>query len=306
MCSNENYIVHRHYLTKDLSQLWQTSFGFDPFLNKNIGEKLVKLQCTKCNLIHFDPVIIGDGVFYEKLSKNSWYYEEVKWEFDESVKLILKHKPHSLLEIGCGNGNFLNKIVKAIDRVEGIEINEDAIEKCKKINLNVSSTPLEKIDKKFDMIVLFEVMEHLGNPYEVLQKAKALLNDNGILVIAVPNPDSYIKEIDTLLLDMPPHHSTGWCSDTFDYIAKHYNFESIHYALEPLRDIHHKYYLNTKLKNLNDNPNPHNLKGRFKLKVKNFMTDIFNPVLNRLDYLSYKLDKDKVIGQTHLVAFKKI
>jgi 2-polyprenyl-3-methyl-5-hydroxy-6-metoxy-1,4-benzoquinol methylase len=310
LCENKKYIVHTHYKIKELAESWKNTYGFDPFHGHELGESITKMQCVECSLIYYNPLFLGDSDFYAKLSKNYWYYEEEKWEFDEAIKLLLEHAPKSLLEIGCGNGNFLRKVNHAVDNVQGIEINMDAIEKCKAADIRVSSTPLIEVKEEFDMVVLFEVLEHLDNFKETLDQMIRITKKGGMLIIAVPNPEGYLKEQGTLLLDMPPHHSCGWSLKTFEYLGKKYNLEKVHYGLEPLRDVHHRGIHSAQ----HQDPEPvlyanSSMKGRFLNKVRTLVADSFQPlikpVLNRLDYLTYKLEKEKIIGQTHLIAFKK-
>jgi SAM-dependent methyltransferase len=313
LCGNNKYLVRRHWEINKLSSLWLVSFGFDPFLDKGLGGTLSKIQCTDCQLLYFDPVFLGDGAFYEKLAKNAWYYEEEKWEFTEALQIILERKPQSLLEIGCGNGNFLRKVKYAIEKVEGLEINEEAIRFCRENNLNVSSRPMSGVTDSFDMVVMFEVLEHLDKPKETVEQLIQLTKKGGLLIIAVPNPDGYLKEIDTVLLDMPPHHSGGWTLNTFDFIAKKYNLEKVHYALEPLRDVHYQSFLSSKPKSAG-NTSEHiklgkTIKSRFLGKAKRFISEALQPsvqpVLDKIDHLAFRLEKNSIIGQTHLIAFRK-
>ncbi len=308
LCTSDKYILHKKYEVSDLSRRWQNGLGFNPFLNKNIGDVITKLQCIECQLIYYTPVFLGDAGFYATLSKNAWYYEEEKWEFTEALNVILNNKPKSLLEVGCGNGNFLRKVNKALDTVEGIEINEKAIEYCLSNNLKVSSKSLAEIQKQFDAVAMFEVLEHLDNLDAILNNLVRITNKGGIIIIAVPNPNSYLKDLDVVLLDMPPHHTAGWSSTTFDYVAKKYNLEKTHYAQEPLRDVHYQGIARTKFFPINS---PEDLKSNsFKNKIKRFIINIldssFRPIINRLDYLTYKFEQPNSVGQTHLVVFKKL
>lgn len=64
---------------------------------------------------------------------------------------------------------------------------------CKSKKINIYNKAIELIDfgeKKFDVITLWHVIEHLENPLKTIRKACKILSDNGILVFQVPNNGS--------------------------------------------------------------------------------------------------------------------
>lgn len=302
LCSSERPFTLTTYPLSHLSGAWRKDFGFDPFLDQSIGSSLRKLKCSECGLIYFDPPVYGDKTFYELLSKNAWYYEEEKWEFSEAINVILKYRPNSVLEIGCGAGCFLEKISNFTERAKGIDINENALNECRSKNLTVSFGDISSreylidVSKKFDMVVLFEVLEHLKNPNMVFSHINEILNDDGLLIVAVPNPDGYLKELDMVLLDMPPHHNTIWPQKAFHYISGQYHWPVVEYLTEPLRYVHYISYLAS-------------------LAKKNYFSEksLKNRIMSRLNSLSIYLlapfffttDKQYLLGQTHMVVFQK-
>jgi SAM-dependent methyltransferase len=110
----------------------------------------------------------------------------------------------SILDVGCGNGNFLNNVDSGIKRI-GIEPNKDAAKKSKhKVYETyedfMSTLPSTdnvvyidgKNDHRYDMITMFGVLEHLKNPTIELIKYMQLLKPNGYFACIVPNVDSLI------------------------------------------------------------------------------------------------------------------
>jgi len=97
----------------------------------------------------------------------------------------------TLLDIGAGTGDFLATCLQNNWKVFGVEPNLEARNIAKEKNVFLQ----EKIDffteKKFDVITLWHVLEHVENLEEYIHKLKNLLNENGTLVIAVPNFKSY-------------------------------------------------------------------------------------------------------------------
>lgn len=289
LCGSEKYIKLQSYEGSDLSKNWLKQFGFDAF-DKFQNNTLEKLMCVDCTLIFFYPGYYGDSKFYSNLSQYDWYYESDKWEFSIAIDLIKKYRPTSLLEIGCGSGEFLSKVSPAIDYVMGIDINQSALRAARIKGLHVSSCAIEELENSFDMIVLFEVLEHLAEPGNVLKAIYKKLNPGGLLIVAVPNPESYLKDMGTVLLDMPPHHNTCWSKSTFQFVAKYIQLDMLDYKMEPLRYVHYLGYLLM--------INQIDTKNQFMIKLKNLLCKFIAPI-------SYATLSKEIIGQTHLAVFKK-
>lgn len=96
-----------------------------------------------------------------------------------------------LLDIGCGWAQALLFFKKKGLNCYGLDPAKEAVDYGKKMKLNVVHSGVTEIDafngKKFDIITLFNVFEHLADPIEVLSKIKKILKSKGLLVIDVPN-----------------------------------------------------------------------------------------------------------------------
>ena len=109
---------------------------------------------------------------------------------NDELKIISKKPPASLLEIGCGAGHFLQRAHNHGYEVLGIDIDSKAIEFVKeKLKLNVLNTDLSSlnINKKFDVIVLIGVFEHIEDPNNLINLIKSLLKKDGEIMVALPN-----------------------------------------------------------------------------------------------------------------------
>ena len=100
----------------------------------------------------------------------------------------------TLLDIGCGTGDFLETAIKDNWSITGIEPNEQA-RQIANSKTNNSVFEIEELLKlkpnSFDVITLWHVLEHLPNLEMHTALLKSLLKPNGTLVIAVPNYKSY-------------------------------------------------------------------------------------------------------------------
>ena len=115
----------------------------------------------------------------------------------------------SILDIGCGFGWMLSTLDKKKWETHGVDLNKD----CQKIaekNMFKFYNQLPKNKKKFDVISMIHVIEHLKNPLAYLDKVKKLLKKNGILIIETPDFDSAMARRYNLkfrLLHDPTHIS---------------------------------------------------------------------------------------------------
>ncbi|WP_298485398.1 class I SAM-dependent methyltransferase [uncultured Maribacter sp.] len=116
-----------------------------------------------------------------------------KYSIQKKVSLITSYtvSNKNVLDVGAGTGDFLLGAKNAGWQVCGMEPNTTAITKAleKGITLYPDFSQLE--NKKFNVITLWHVLEHLPNLEDQIQNLKNLLTENGTLIIAVPNYKSF-------------------------------------------------------------------------------------------------------------------
>lgn len=102
-----------------------------------------------------------------------------------------------LLDIGCGTGEFLNACKQNEWNVTGIE-QSDVARKHSKDNFGIeplSSGKLFEInEKKFNVVTMWHVLEHVHQLDKTIEQVKKLLVDEGVSIIAVPNCNAYDAE----------------------------------------------------------------------------------------------------------------
>jgi 2-polyprenyl-3-methyl-5-hydroxy-6-metoxy-1,4-benzoquinol methylase len=119
--------------------------------------------------------------------------------FHHYVYLIKSHfcdKKIKILDIGCAYGIFLGKCDQEGWGTYGIDVSEFALKRAKKNtkatlylhDVEDSSIPLKE---RFDVITMFDIVEHLRYPKKALTNVYKLLDQNGLLIITTPNPKSY-------------------------------------------------------------------------------------------------------------------
>lgn len=110
------------------------------------------------------------------------------------VKLNGQIKGQKILEIGCGVGYLLYKLQQLGANVVGIEPGKHGQVGSQKYNVKIFQDffPSEKITERFDIIIMYCVLEHIEDPKKFLKRVSEYLNDHGKLVIAVPDCKPYI------------------------------------------------------------------------------------------------------------------
>jgi len=136
--------------------------------------------------------------FEEEYFKN---YKEQSFKYGFWSKYIKKRiqKEDKILEIGCSYG-FLFKYLKEYKNKIGTDISVHAIEKAKKINPNdkfkiMDAEKLNFEERTFNLILAFDILEHLNNPENCIKEVARVLKKGGVLILTTPNPDSYSKKI---------------------------------------------------------------------------------------------------------------
>ena len=109
---------------------------------------------------------------------------------------MLKYIPQGTktsLEFGCGFGGFSALVKERFDaEAWAVEIDEKSAKAAsEKLDKVINSDAHEAIDKLpdnyFDCVILFDILEHLVDPYLLLISVKKKLTENGVVVTSIPN-----------------------------------------------------------------------------------------------------------------------
>jgi SAM-dependent methyltransferase len=131
------------------------------------------------------------------------YKKTLLWFFYITYRSRLDVIPFSgkgrILDIGCGNGRYLSTLKKLGWQTYGVEQNPKASKYARdELHLNVITGDLlncEYQDKYFDAITMWHSLEHLYEPLNTLIEIRRILNNDGLLIISVPNIDSFVARI---------------------------------------------------------------------------------------------------------------
>ncbi len=182
------------------------------------------MKCFECGVGYMEKFPVDTGDVYSDVAylpiAQSDYLDHVDYRqqrfAQERLDIIWQYmkKPAEqvrLLDVGCGTGWFLDSAKKSGFQTAGQEFGKDlAAFTAKRLGICVWSEPLTKIpvNEKFDVITLFDVIEHVPNPREVIQSIADHLNPGGISLLFTPNLDAFafakLKERSSLI--MPVEH----------------------------------------------------------------------------------------------------
>ena len=214
-CSTE-VILEKEIPSRVIADNYQKQLGIDVSHFFKDTDKIQIYKCLKSGYRFYYPFdLCGDTQFYEKLEKFSWYYMDWKWEHEMAFRNI---EPNSrVLEIGCGRGSFLERMRdKNIDYV-GLELNPNAVSQGCSRGLKIFQESIkahaEKNNSIYDVVCMFQVLEHVSEVRLFLNASLSVLKPGGLLIIGVPN-NNYCQYESIILkdniLDMPPHHMGLW------------------------------------------------------------------------------------------------
>ena len=202
------------------------------------------LKCKTCHCLYLDRVPMKQNVGrYSKIKSGSVSSvpEEKKREYrkerfgNERMQIISKfnNKPLSklsLLDIGCNTGFFIEKAKEQMTDVCGLEKEKVLAEYAEKKTGCKVYTDMTSINRKFDVITLFDTIEHIEDPVKLLKKCSSLLNDKGLLVVFTPNYKSagfdVLKEKCSHIC---PGHLVLFCKETVCYIGSKIELSEIFY-----------------------------------------------------------------------------
>lgn len=208
--------------------------GIDPDTTQQ--SEIPVIQCNSCKLVvsvpHNTNVNMYNSNYYGTTQRRHVYFSIIEQIFyaERRWRSIGGYKTTSLLDYGCGTGDFLKTLPKNVSRY-GFEISKAAIksiknEKQNKINLVYKNT---LIANHYDVVTMWQSLEHIADPVPVLKLLSSVLNHNGYLYISVPN----IKSIQARIfkgkwfhLD-PNRHLTHYSAESLKKILALSNLEMV-------------------------------------------------------------------------------
>lgn len=182
-------------------------------------------RCPACDLIYQYPLPRGEEIagFYPE--SYVVYCQPTRTEFDAVQKAVLKHRygydhlatswpaelaakllpfarisevmPRieggTLLDIGCGNGEYLLRLRSIGWNCKGVEFNDKAVSICREHGLDIFHGDLKSANfasGSFDFVSAHHLLEHVPDPHELVGEIARILKPGGTLLIRTPNSNA--------------------------------------------------------------------------------------------------------------------
>ncbi|MBL4708739.1 MAG: class I SAM-dependent methyltransferase [Flavobacteriales bacterium] len=149
----------------------------------------------------------------EKLDKDENFISNYYEDRISSIQELNLPKQAKVLDFGCTNGLFIKSILEAgYKNTMGYDIATNLVEEGIEMGYDLHSGPIEDFSTNyqgnFDLIVAYDVLEHLPNPKKTLEYLNQLLKEGGTLLYRIPYIDSLQAKVlgaKSPIID-PPYH----------------------------------------------------------------------------------------------------
>lgn len=160
------------------------------------------VTCDSCDCLYVNPVPTDEllTMYYDGFSSMEFFHEKILKPTEEERKKIFYRRAQDMkpfvkpgdkiLEIGSSIGFFIEAALKEGWDVSGVEINSNLVEYTqKKYNVKIYQGMFEHVnfDHCYDMVVMWEVLEHIVEPCSLLKKIAQALPKGGRFVGTLPN-----------------------------------------------------------------------------------------------------------------------
>jgi 2-polyprenyl-3-methyl-5-hydroxy-6-metoxy-1,4-benzoquinol methylase len=195
-----------------------------------------------------------------------------------------------VLDIGCGEGYGSSFLAQFAEEVVGVDYDKDIIEyarqKYRKDNLQfcvIDAAGLSSLQKRFDVICSFQVIEHIRDAEFFLKSVKNLLIDNGIFLCSTPNK-----------LDASPHSETP-----------SNRFHVKEYLLNDFRELLERQFKKAEIFGLKRGKKLNFFRRLKKIGIFNFLPYSLDPVkkfYKRINCDNFVLVKDDIANALDFIA----
>lgn len=193
--------------TDNATELYPANFDISHFNSEIFSARRIPdrihyrmVKCNGCGLVRSDP--IADAVTIGKL------YRESSFDYGAEVNSLRRTYGHyldklesfsvskgSLLEIGCGNGFFLEEAqARGYQDVRGVEPSSSAVDQASPTIRNQIVCDMMRpglfAKETFDVVCMFQVFDHISNPSALLHECVSALKSGGLVLILNHNIES--------------------------------------------------------------------------------------------------------------------
>ena len=174
------------------------------------------------------------------MNKNDVFQAVKKAKIVDKKTIILGLcKDKTVLDVGCvgqdysyNNPQWLhNQIRKVSSHVDGVDIVQEGIDLLKQEGFSIfHANELSKLNKKYDIILMSDVIEHVNDPVHFLEYYAEYLGNNGQILITTPNANG-IRNFSSIIVrndySLNPEHTFWFCPKTITEVTKRAKLEFV-------------------------------------------------------------------------------
>jgi len=207
------------------------------------------VRCADCRLVYVWPPPTREEL--EAFYASGGYHAEVdeaerRLTFAARLRQIEELAPRrgSVLDVGCSKGTFLEVARDEGWEVAGVELNPHTAAEARARGLDVYCGDLSDFDTSgrfFDVVTLFDLIEHTTDPQATLRACRRLLRPGGLLVITTPNVDGLVPRVTYWLFaatlgawdhPTPPGHVVQFSRRTLQQMLEQTDFRIVRWRAE--------------------------------------------------------------------------
>jgi len=209
--------------------------------------------CEQCGLCFADPMRPGDSAYYAQhivyhaTDPGTLRNHYISARRSANRRLLGMVPPGGrTLDVGCGFGAFVAFATELGFDAYGLDFNSDQIFAGRETfglgdrlivgRVEDSANCLQRA-APFDLVTLFEVIEHVAEPAGLIEEVRGLLCPGGVLALSCPNEARW-QPTGRIFVDYPPHHLTRWRPGTLRALLERRGFAHIETRIESsFRDL---------------------------------------------------------------------
>ena len=150
----------------------------------------------------YNPKDISKLIYGDVISDK---YSKLRFEImtDLLRPFISRGTNIKMLDVGCYTADLLKILPGKVDYY-GVDSDEEALKVAqmrgaKVFKLDIERQGLSAVSQKFDIIIATEILEHLKDPQDIVRQIKEILNDDGVVLISLPNECTIYHRLKVLI-----------------------------------------------------------------------------------------------------------
>jgi SAM-dependent methyltransferase len=177
-------------------------------------------RCGRCGLEMAVPGLTWTGDTYPRQE----YY--LAFDHQRALDRLSRLPPTRILELGCGDGQFLAAARELGHEGLGLDFVESAVQAASARGVTAVAGDLDALEHwgegggPYGVVAMFQILEHVADPLPLLRRLRELTRPGGQLFVGVPAPDRFSRGVphpdrvgSTDFWDWPPQHALRWTED---------------------------------------------------------------------------------------------